>query len=141
MREAITQLDLEVDVYPCPKDSRIHRGIVESLGGKLQFPFLVDPNTGVQLYESDAIVKYLYKEYGGGARPPFGLLESTPFTGASFPPPTPPFVAAVWLLSPCLGLIPTELSHRLFANAAGYMADLWDLAKESDKGRQFRCVS
>lgn len=28
---------------------------------------LADPNTGDTLYESDAIVKHLYTQYGGGA--------------------------------------------------------------------------
>lgn len=31
-----------------------------------QFPFLVDPNTGKQMYESDEIITYLFNEYGDG---------------------------------------------------------------------------
>ena len=39
-------------------------------GGKAQFPYLIDPNTGRELYESDDIIDYLYAEYGdGSARP------------------------------------------------------------------------
>ena len=30
------------------------------LGGKQRFPFLVDPNTGQQMYESDDIIQYLF---------------------------------------------------------------------------------
>ena len=41
---ALTQLDLSVEVRPCPKDARVHRAEVEALGGKQSFPFLVDPN-------------------------------------------------------------------------------------------------
>jgi hypothetical protein len=43
------------------------------LGGKKQFPFLVDPNTGKQMYESDDVIAYLYATYGGGAEVPLAL--------------------------------------------------------------------
>ena len=33
----------------------------------LQVPFLEDPNTGVCMFESKAIIEYLEKTYGGGA--------------------------------------------------------------------------
>lgn len=81
VREALTELDVSVEVYPCPKGSVRHREIVRKLGGKEQFPFLVDPNTGTSMYESDEIVKYLFKQYGEGRSPSFGLLGSTLFTG------------------------------------------------------------
>ncbi|KAJ6763539.1 THIOREDOXIN FAMILY PROTEIN [Salix purpurea] len=70
-----------VKVYPCPKGSVRHREIVRKIGGKEQFPFLVDPNTGVSIYESGDIVKYLFQQYGKGRSPSTGLLESTLFTG------------------------------------------------------------
>ena len=41
--------------------------IVEVMGrtkNDIQVPYLVDPNTGVELFESEAIVKYLQKQYG-----------------------------------------------------------------------------
>ncbi|XP_010264841.1 PREDICTED: uncharacterized protein LOC104602747 isoform X2 [Nelumbo nucifera] len=81
VREAMTELDLSVEVYPCPKGSLRHREMVKSYGGKEQFPFLIDPNTGVSMYESGDIVKYLFQQYGGGRSPSFGLLESTLLTG------------------------------------------------------------
>ncbi|ERM99655.1 hypothetical protein AMTRI_Chr11g158130 [Amborella trichopoda] len=81
VREAMTELNLAVEVYPCPKGSLRHRQMVKTLGGKEQFPYLVDPNTGVSMYESGDIVKYLYRQYGQGRNPSFGLLESTLFTG------------------------------------------------------------
>ncbi|KIZ01293.1 hypothetical protein MNEG_6670 [Monoraphidium neglectum] len=34
-----------------------------------QFPFLIDPNNGKQLYESDDIINYLFTEYGDGQVP------------------------------------------------------------------------
>ncbi len=38
----------------------------KAMSGKGQFPFLVDPNTGKQMLESDAIISYLWNEYGDG---------------------------------------------------------------------------
>ncbi|XP_043706815.1 uncharacterized protein LOC122656388 [Telopea speciosissima] len=81
VREALTELDLSVEVYPCPKGSLRHREMVKTFGGKEQFPFLVDPNTGLSMYESGEIVKYLFHQYGSGSNPSFGLLESTLLTG------------------------------------------------------------
>ncbi len=46
VREAISILDLDVDVRPTPKDGKVWRPKAVQLGGKAQFPFLVDPNTG-----------------------------------------------------------------------------------------------
>ena len=68
-REALTQLDLEAMVYPCPKGGSRYRDEVKSRGGKHQFPYLVDPNTGKEMYESDEIVRYLYETYGDGRVP------------------------------------------------------------------------
>ncbi|KAH7281063.1 hypothetical protein KP509_36G028300 [Ceratopteris richardii] len=81
VREALTELDLSAEIYPCPKGSIHHRSIVQEKGGKEQFPFLVDANTGVNLYESGEIVKYLFRTYGDGRNPSPGILESTIFTG------------------------------------------------------------
>ncbi|QHO44309.1 uncharacterized protein DS421_5g170100 [Arachis hypogaea] len=81
VREALTELDLSVEVYPCPKGSVRHREVVRRTGGKEQFPFLIDQNCGVSMYESGDIVKYLFERYGEGRSPSLGLLESTIFTG------------------------------------------------------------
>jgi glutathione S-transferase len=77
-REALAILDLDVLVLPCPKGGSRFREEVKRRGGKYLFPFLVDPNTGKEMYESDDIVAHLFQEYGTGA-PPF-LLRSTPLT-------------------------------------------------------------
>lgn len=69
VREALTMLDLEVMVYPCPKGGTRYRTVVQNLGGTLQFPYLVDPNTGQALYESSEIIRYLYQTYGDGQVP------------------------------------------------------------------------
>lgn len=68
MREAISILDLEVIMRPCPKDGVKWRPQAIALGGKSQFPFLVDANYSKTLYESDAIIQYLYDAYGPGKR-------------------------------------------------------------------------
>lgn len=69
VREALTMLDLEVLVKPSPKGGTRFRKEGIALGGKAQFPLLVDPNAQVTLYESDAIVKHLYAHYGTGPAP------------------------------------------------------------------------
>ncbi|KAK2385742.1 Thioredoxin family protein [Trifolium repens] len=81
VREAMTELDLSVEVYPCPKGSLRHREVVRKTGGKEMFPFLIDQNSGISMYESGDIVKYLFERYGEGRSPSSGLLESTIFTG------------------------------------------------------------
>lgn len=70
-REALTVLDLDAIVYPCPRGSR-YRAVVREKGGKELFPFLVDPSNGKSMYESDDIVRYLAETYGDG-RVPFSL--------------------------------------------------------------------
>ena len=79
VREALTALDLEATVYPCPKGGRF-RDDVRRRGGREMFPFLVDPNTGVELYESADIVAYLYKHYGAGPAP---VLAQSPLSVVS----------------------------------------------------------
>ena len=69
VREVLTALDLEAMVYPCPKGGSRFREIVRERGGKAQFPYLVDPNTGQAMYESGDIVRYLFTEYGTGSVP------------------------------------------------------------------------
>jgi glutathione S-transferase len=65
-REALVELDLEALIKPCPKGGERFRGEVKGRGGKLQFPYLVDPNAGVEMYESDDIIRHLYARYGKG---------------------------------------------------------------------------
>lgn len=88
VREALSILDLQAMIYPCPREGRRFRPIVQERGGKLQFPLLVDPNAGISLYESDDIVKYLFRVYGDGDVPL--LLRLGPITNASA------FGASVW---------------------------------------------
>jgi glutathione S-transferase len=69
VREALTELDLDAMIYPSPHGGRRFRPKVTRLGGKQQFPFLVDPNTDESMYESADIIDYLYGTYGGRPAP------------------------------------------------------------------------
>jgi glutathione S-transferase len=101
VREAMTTLDLDVIIYPCPRETFKAYGVVHEsrfrpkvmeLGGKAIFPFLVDPNNNTQMYQSEKIVDYLWSTYGKGATAPwndrianfspwklFGLMTASAF--------------------------------------------------------------
>ena len=90
VREALTVLDLEAMIYPCPKGGTRFRDVVRKRGGKEQFPYLVDPNTDVAMYESDDINRYLISRYGSGGVPfmlsagPLTLVGSVAASGMRF---------------------------------------------------------
>jgi len=79
VREALSEFDLDAMIYPCPKGGRF-REVVKDKGGKAQFPYLVDPNTGTSMYESDAIIRYLAETYGATVP---ALLRLGPLTTMS----------------------------------------------------------
>ncbi|MCK0538789.1 glutathione S-transferase N-terminal domain-containing protein [Alcanivorax quisquiliarum] len=82
VREALTDLDLDAMIYPCPKGGTRFRPLVEKLGGLTQFPFLMDPNTDEALYESADIIAYLYREYGSRPAPRQWLTRSVHTAGS-----------------------------------------------------------
>lgn len=65
VRESLSELDIDVLIRPTPKGGTRFRPSVIEHGGKAQFPYLVDPNTGRALYESADIIDYLYQTYAG----------------------------------------------------------------------------
>ena len=80
VREALSVLDLDAMIHPCPKGGPRYRQWVIERGGKAQFPYLVDSNTGKELYESDEIIAYLFENYGAGEVPWYlapGILTDT----------------------------------------------------------------
>lgn len=89
-REALSALSLDPIIYPCPKGGSRFREKVKAEGGRYQFPYLVDPNTGVSMYESADIVEYLFREYGDGRVPWFlrhrGFAVPTSMLASAFRP-------------------------------------------------------
>jgi glutathione S-transferase len=76
VREALTEMDLDAMIYPCPRDGTRFRGEALARGGKQRFPLLVDPNTGIAMFESASIVDYLAETYDAKVRAPRGLFRS-----------------------------------------------------------------
>ena len=72
VREALSTLDLDAEVLPCPRGGTRFRPALEGRG----VPRLEDPNTGDLLTGSTTIVAHLYAKYGAG-RPPL-LINWTP---------------------------------------------------------------
>lgn len=71
VREALSFLDLDAVFLPTPKGGERWRPEAARLGGKQQFPLLLDvspPSAGppVLMYESNDIIKYLFNTYGPG---------------------------------------------------------------------------
>mmetsp|Transcript_21889 Transcript_21889/g.33279 ORF Transcript_21889/g.33279 Transcript_21889/m.33279 type:complete len:370 (-) Transcript_21889:156-1265(-) len=65
VREMINLLDLTVEYRPCPgaRQSKFSEELFE-LTGKKTVPYLIDPNTGVSMFESDDQIQYLLDTYG-----------------------------------------------------------------------------
>lgn len=63
-REAASEVGVTTIVRPCPRGGKRFRPAVKELGGKSQFPYFIDPNTDIAIYESADIAVYLYKTYG-----------------------------------------------------------------------------
>jgi glutathione S-transferase len=83
VREALSILDLPARILPCPKGGHRFRDELVARAGKSQYPYLVDPNTGKEMYESGDIVSYLFSTYGVGAPPallmgPLPILAGAP---------------------------------------------------------------
>jgi len=65
VREALSHLNIEYISRSSARGSK-SRAEVAAKGGQQQFPFLVDPNSGTSMYESEDIIDYLYATYGQG---------------------------------------------------------------------------
>lgn len=76
VREALTELDLDAMIYPCPQNGSRFRPRAIEISGKKQFPLLLDPNTGTELVESADIIDYLQNTYGYGKSAARGLRRS-----------------------------------------------------------------
>ena len=69
VREMCSYLDVDCIYRPCPSGSLTHRPEAVKKSGKSMFPYMEDPNTGVNKLESDDIIKYLADTYGDGTVP------------------------------------------------------------------------
>lgn len=66
VREVLSELDLEYVCHPVARGSA-HRGETPTYaGGRKSYPYLVDPNTGAAMKESEDIIEHVFAEYGPG---------------------------------------------------------------------------
>ena len=63
VREALTEMAIPHVVRYCPRGSVSKRDELLAKTGTFQVPYLEDPNTGVAMFESAAMVDYLEKTY------------------------------------------------------------------------------
>lgn len=68
VKEKFCELQLMHMEISCPPGSANQQQMF-SEQGRFQVPFLQDPNTGVELFESKAIVEYLEKQYSVAKSP------------------------------------------------------------------------
>lgn len=67
VRQTLTELDIDYVHRSCPRgDSESRRRLLER-AGKVQVPYLVDPNHGVEMFESADIIRHLVSVYGGAS--------------------------------------------------------------------------
>jgi glutathione S-transferase len=69
VREALTELNLDARIVPVPIGATRFINLLREQSGDDKVPFMVDPNSGVKLAGSDAIVEYLFSHYGNRAVP------------------------------------------------------------------------
>jgi glutaredoxin len=62
VREALDSLEIPYVVHNHAHGSPKRQEYIH-MSGKMQFPFLVDDNNGKRMFESAAIIEYLYKTY------------------------------------------------------------------------------
>jgi len=82
VREVLSEMDLDYISRSTPKGERAKRDQVSAQGGREMFPYLVDPNTGTTMYESEAIIDYLHTTYGR-RRPTLSKLLAPATTATS----------------------------------------------------------
>ncbi len=64
VREVLTELDIVYELRSSGgKQSKRREELAKLSGGATQSPFLIDPNTGVQIGHSSDIIRYLYRTY------------------------------------------------------------------------------
>jgi glutathione S-transferase len=69
VREALSELDLDAVVKPCPPGEERHRAELRKLTDRETVPYLIDRGLGLALHESERIVRHLFSHYGAGHVP------------------------------------------------------------------------
>ena len=83
VREALTALGLDVEIYPCPLKGKRFEDELLALGGSTRVPLMLDPNTDSVLQHAQPIIDHLFTQYGRGRTPPsFGPSRLRPALGA-----------------------------------------------------------
>jgi len=95
VRETINLLDLTVEYRPCPgaRQSAFSREMLEK-SGRQTIPYLIDPNTGVEMFESDDQIQYLLDTYGPD-KSLYDMKALWPITFNAFSVTTSTFAALV----------------------------------------------
>ena len=69
VREACTELNLDVRIIPIPQGGTRFLQQLKDVSGSDEVPYLVDPNTNTRLGGADLIVEYLFRHYAGKSAP------------------------------------------------------------------------
>jgi len=69
VREAISELNLDVLIIPCPQGGERHKQELTANYATTKLPFLIDKNTQVILNSASEIITYLYKHYADRTPP------------------------------------------------------------------------
>ncbi len=75
VREAITELNLDVLIIPCPKGGDRHKKQLREAYGTDDLPFLIDKNTHTILNTAKQIIEYLYQQYAD-TKPPLRIKSN-----------------------------------------------------------------
>lgn len=64
VREAACLLDIPIEMRPCPGARAGFSDQLFDLTNSRMVPYMSDPNTGSAMFESDAIIDYMFENYG-----------------------------------------------------------------------------
>ena len=73
VREALTELNLDVSIIPCPTGGKRFASDLYALSGSQQVPYLYDPNIDYGSRGSRQIIEYLFLQYRGEPAPASAL--------------------------------------------------------------------
>lgn len=60
VREALTELDLDLEIYPCPRGGTRHRARARELSGTESFPTLHDPSAGITVVGRSRVLGHVF---------------------------------------------------------------------------------